>query len=139
MPWRASDLWLAEIDATGALHMSQHIAGGRDESVAHPAWAPDGALWFAADGSGWWNLNRWRDGVVSPIAPAAIEIGRPPWIFGDSPYAFLDADRALCAACARGVWRLGILDAGTGVLTPIETSYSEIAFVDSAVDAVAAP
>ena len=60
------------------------IAGGGEESVVQPEWAPDGSLVFASDRSGWWNLYRWTEdgGVGESLAPMEAEFAAPQWVFG---------------------------------------------------------
>ena len=60
MPWDGCELWLAELDAAGAIANARQLAGGAEESIVQPEWSPDGALIFASDRSGWWNLYRLR-------------------------------------------------------------------------------
>ena len=56
MPWDGTELWLAELEADGALRDARTIAGGAEESIFQPQWSPDGALYFVSDRAGWWNL-----------------------------------------------------------------------------------
>ena len=56
MPWVATELWVGEILADGAIGNARRIAGGPDESIVQPEWSPDGDLVFVSDRSGWWNL-----------------------------------------------------------------------------------
>jgi hypothetical protein len=56
MPWDESELWVAEFDARGGLANRRMLAGGKDESIVQPEWAPDGSIVFVSDRSGWWNL-----------------------------------------------------------------------------------
>ena len=61
--WRSSD-------SAGALGKPRKVAGGPEESIFQPTWAPDDALYFASDRTGWWNLYRWRSGRAANISPA---------------------------------------------------------------------
>ena len=58
MPWDGTELWVAEMDANGAIGPAQRMAGGPRESIFQPVWSPDGALFFVSDRTGWWNLYR---------------------------------------------------------------------------------
>ena len=58
MPWQGTELWLADVDADGALANARLVAGGADESICQPEWSPGGVLHFVSDRSGWWNLYR---------------------------------------------------------------------------------
>jgi hypothetical protein len=44
MPWDGTELWVAEIDAGGALGGATHVAGGPSESIYQPGWSPDGTF-----------------------------------------------------------------------------------------------
>ena len=89
MPWDSTDLWLAEVDDVGQPLAPRMIAGGSEESVVQPEWAPDGTLVFASDRSGWWNLYRFipgadGDGEFRALAPMEAEFSGPQWVFGMS-------------------------------------------------------
>ncbi|RPI31126.1 MAG: S9 family peptidase [Actinomycetota bacterium] len=58
MPWDGTELWVAKLDADGRQTAAVRVAGGEEESVVQPLWAPDGGLLFVSDRSGWWNLYR---------------------------------------------------------------------------------
>ena len=99
MPWDGCELWLADIDAAGALSNERLLAGGPEESVVQPEWAPDGSLIFASDRTGWWNLYRLEephDGAAAPLAPRAAEFAGPQWVFGLSWYG-IDGDGTIVA------------------------------------------
>jgi dipeptidyl aminopeptidase/acylaminoacyl peptidase len=50
-------------------------------------------------------------------------------VFGTSTYAFESADRILCAYHEKERWRLGSVDTRASVLTPIESPFTDIAYV----------
>jgi dipeptidyl aminopeptidase/acylaminoacyl peptidase len=131
MPWDGCELWMADLDADGALGERRRIAGGPEESIFQPAWGPDGALYFASDRTGWWNLYRWRNGRVTNLLRRKAEFGMPQWALGMTTFAVISATRLLCAWTSRGVWRLGELDTKTGKLTPFGLPYSAIAGVQA--------
>jgi len=58
MPWDGTELWAADIDASGALSGSTRVAGGPSESIYQLGWSPDGTLYFVSDRDGWWKLYR---------------------------------------------------------------------------------
>ena len=85
MPWDTTELWVASVASDGTLTGEQMVAGGGEESIVQPEWAPDGTLVFASDRTGWWNLYRLSaegDGVAQPLAPMDIEFAAPQWVFG---------------------------------------------------------
>jgi dipeptidyl aminopeptidase/acylaminoacyl peptidase len=102
MPWDATRMRVAPIEPDGALGASALAAGGPDESVVQPEWAPDGTLHLMSDRSGWWNLYRLVDGPrLEPLAPMEAEFADPSWIFDRSSYGFL-ADGTIIAASRMG-------------------------------------
>ena len=114
MPWDGTDLWVAAIEADGSLGEPVHVAGGTEESIIQPKWAPDGSLLYLSDRSGWWNLCRWREDTSSPVAvaPVEAEIGGPQWVFGLSEYD-IDADGTVYAF-AHGPGGARLLALGSG-------------------------
>lgn len=104
MPWDGTDLWLANVDGSGA----EHVAGGPRESVFQPQWSPDGVLHYVSDRSGWWNLYS-TNGVNGPME---AEFGRPQWVFGMSTYAFLGPGRVAAIYSKDGFDHLALYDGG---------------------------
>ena len=98
MPWDGTHLWVAAIEADGTLGEPVHVAGGTEESVIQPKWAPDGSLVYVSDRNDWWNLYRWREGASgsSEVDPMEAEVGGPQWVFGLSEYD-IDADGTIYA------------------------------------------
>ncbi len=126
MPWDATELWRADIAADGTLADARCVAGGREEAICQPCFAPDGALYFVSDRSGWWNLYRLRAAALESVCPMAAEFALPHWVFGQSNYAFA-SDREIVCACGRdGTWQLGLLDAARGALTALDSPYTEV-------------
>jgi dipeptidyl aminopeptidase/acylaminoacyl peptidase len=118
MPWDETRLQVAELTAGKDLHW-QTVAGGPGESVLEPQWDTDGSLYFLSDRSGWWNLYRWRDGVVEAVTQETAEIGGPLWQLGQSAYTLLGDGRAVLR-CSRGtVDTLCLLDLQTRALAPL--------------------
>lgn len=112
MPWDGCELWVGEVDADGSLRNTRLIAGGQEESIVQPQWAPDGSLVFVSDSSGWWNLYRLTDlagGRPVALAPMAAEFCGPLWVFGLSWYG-IDDDGTIVAICHRAgrdeLWRI---------------------------------
>ncbi|MEJ5197870.1 MAG: S9 family peptidase [Anaerolineae bacterium] len=132
MPWDGCELWVADVQADGALDGARLVAGGPAESIFQPEWSPTGELHFVSDRTGWWNLYRWRDGRVEPLCEMAAEFGLPQWVFGMSTYAFVAPDRIACAYTQNGIWRLALLDTTTKTLTPLDLPYTEIGGVRGA-------
>jgi dipeptidyl aminopeptidase/acylaminoacyl peptidase len=121
MPWDGCELHVVDLAPGGAVGNVLHVAG-RDgvESIWQPEWSPAGDLVFASDRSGWWNLERIRDGARSTLHPAEAEFGYAAWAFGTSSYAFLDDGRIVCGYSTGGFTHFGVLDPGTGELASLD-------------------
>lgn len=135
-PWDGCELWQAIVRDDGTLAEAQCIAGGPEESVFQPEFGPDGALYFVSDRSGWWNLFRWEDGRVECLVPMEAEFGQPQWVFGLSTYGFVSPSEIVCAYCREGQWQLARLEWPTRRFEPIETPYTEIAYLRAAASRV---
>ncbi len=128
MPW---DGTVVEVDGTV-------VAGGPEESVGQPRWAPDGALHWISDRTGWWNV--YRQGPSGPLsgeqgkalAPKDAEFAGPDWVFGQSTYDFLPAGGIV----ATWAGHLGIL--GHEPLDLPYTSFSSVRAYGDKVAAIAA-
>lgn len=125
MPWDGTTLWVAELDGEGRPGDPVRVAGGRDESVVQPEWAPDGRLWFASDRDGFWNLYRWSDGSAEPVCPMSAEVGGPLWQLGARWYDLLDAERAVAVVSQDGLAQLGIIDAAGAGFAPFKLPFVE--------------
>ncbi|HSL96034.1 MAG TPA: hypothetical protein VLA35_08980, partial [Thermoleophilia bacterium] len=76
MPWDGTELWVATLDADGRQTAAVRVAGGEEESVVQPLWAPDGGLLFVSDRSGWCNLYRIEpDDLTGALAGASASHG----------------------------------------------------------------
>jgi dipeptidyl aminopeptidase/acylaminoacyl peptidase len=116
MPWDATELWVADVDDEGTLANTHMVAGGGEESIVQPEWAPDGSLVFASDRTGWWNLYRWAAGAAEPkaLAPMEAEFAGPQWVFGMRWYG-IGPDGTIVAAVRHGGGdELWILPTGGG-------------------------
>ena len=120
MPWDGTELWVADITASGELGGATCVAGGPSESIYQPGWSPDGTLYFVSDRDGWWKLYRW-DGSIShrviTNAPPDAEFGRPQWIFETATWAFADSSRIVVSYTRSGRWHLGIVNVASGVMS----------------------
>lgn len=126
MPWEGCTLWLAELDAAGAPQNPRRIAGGPQESIFQPQYAPDGVLYFISDRSGFWNIYRYADGHTEAVAPAPMDYGFPQWNFGMSAYGFLSAQELLAARCCEGRWQLERIHMASGERAVLHQPYTQI-------------
>ncbi|CAE8592109.1 unnamed protein product, partial [Polarella glacialis] len=122
MPWDATELRLASLDAAGLSLSEEVVCGGgsQEVSVMQPAWSASGELHFVADSSGWWNLyQRSKEGQVRNLCPRDAEFSgaAPGWGLGEQNYALLPDGR--CVGCfadrSRGASRLVILGGSESV------------------------
>jgi dipeptidyl aminopeptidase/acylaminoacyl peptidase len=126
MPWDATRLRVAAFEPDGTLGASVLAAGGPEESIVQPEWAPDGTLHLISDRSGWWNLYRLVDGPrLEPLAPMEAEFADPSWIFDRSTYGFLPDGAIVAVARADGRDRLFRLEPGH-LIGEIETPFTEL-------------
>lgn len=102
MPWDACELWLAELDEAGAIQRPRHIAGGSDESVVQPQFAPDGCLHFISDRDGYWNIYKYATGEIHVVTRDPMDYGFAQWQFGMSTYGFMDDGRLVAARLHQG-------------------------------------
>ncbi|MGH7687275.1 MAG: S9 family peptidase [Candidatus Dormibacteria bacterium] len=124
MPWEGTELWVAWLDCDGVPNDAEHVAGGSGESIFQPSWSANSTLHFVSDRTGFWNLYRWKDAAIAPMAPMQAECGRPMWNFGLATYGFLAHDRIALCASHEGAWRLHVLDTHTGSLTDVDLPYT---------------
>ena len=132
MPWDGCELWVGKFAEDGSVVNRRMIAGGLSESIFQPEWSPDGRLYFVSDASGWWNIYRETPDGIENVCAMKAEFGAPQWVFGMSTYAFVAANKIVCAFVEKGIWRLGGIDTRDGELTRIETSFTEISSVNAA-------
>ncbi|NGX28069.1 MAG: Dipeptidyl aminopeptidase BIII [Candidatus Anoxychlamydiales bacterium] len=142
MPWDAAKLFIADIQKDGTLKNITCIAGSENESIFQPRWAEDGYLYFVSDKSNFWNLYRYRDGVIESIYPMDAEFGEPLWLFGMSTYDFYIDDGKLFIVATynkNGRDNLCLIDPENKTKEDIKTKniefskYSNICVIDSKV------
>ncbi len=133
MPWEGTTLYVSALDDRGlSSGEPQVIAGGPEESIFQPEWAPDSsAVYFVSDRTGWWNLYRrtLNGSEAEPMAPMDAEFGQAQWVFGMSAYAFAGSRRLICSYVSQGLGRLAVLDLDSGKRTAIETPYTDFSSV----------
>ncbi len=126
MPWDATRLRTATVETDGSLGASDLAAGGPDESVVQPEWAPDGILHFVSDRTGWWNLYRLVEGPrLEPLVAMDAEFADPAWIFDRSSYGFLANGSIVAVGRARGRDRLFHIAPGSQV-GEVDSDFTEV-------------
>jgi dipeptidyl aminopeptidase/acylaminoacyl peptidase len=119
MPWDTTQVRVARLDDAGAVIADERVAGGDDESVGAPAWAPDGRLYYVSDRTGWWQL--YREGDDEPLSPTGTEM--PPMT---GRYLFRSEREALCVLTGAGMSRLARIDLATRAVTDVATRFTEL-------------
>jgi dipeptidyl aminopeptidase/acylaminoacyl peptidase len=118
MSWDASRIVVARLDGTDRVV----VAGGDDESVGQPRFAPDGsALAYVSDRSGWWNI--WTasfDGTpAAPVLSEDHEQAEPAWGPGQRSFAWSpDASALALNRNEDGFGRLVIAPRDGGAAVP---------------------
>ena len=126
MPWDGTELLRIAWGPDGMAGDPRRVAGGPEEAIFQPGFAPDGSLLYVTDRSGWWNLERLGPEGPQPLCPRPAEFGRPLWVFGLSSWAVEAADRLLCIFGEGGEDHLARLDLRTGSLVEIPTPFTEL-------------
>jgi dienelactone hydrolase len=120
MPWDRASVVVAPLQDP-----TRRIVVESAEQVAalYPSWAPDGALIYLSDASGFWNFRRWVDGMVGALHQDPHDFCGPLWVLTPVPYSIIDAHRIGCSWTEDGFARLGILDfsGAAAVLTTLDT------------------
>ena len=124
MPWDGCELHVADLASDGTVTNVEEVAGRIGvESIWQPDWSPSGDVVFASDRSGWWNLERVRDGERAVLHAAAAEFGYPAWVFGTSSYAFLPDGRIVCGYDRDARTSFGVLDPESGALEDLDVPH----------------
>lgn len=134
LPWDATELWLADIGAGGALVNKRRAAGDGEESIVQPAWSPDGRLHFVSDrGAGWWNIYRLDKTAkhATALTREQAEFAPPRWSFGIASYGFLAAGGMICAFTRDGLWQAARLKPSGGAPEPLSLPYTQIEHVQT--------
>jgi dipeptidyl aminopeptidase/acylaminoacyl peptidase len=124
MPWDGCELFVAELSGDGTLGDVSHVAGrDGEESIWQPEWSPSEDLVLSSDRSGWWNLERIRDGERTALHPAEAEFGGPAWVFGGRSFSFLGDGRIACAYERDGRTFFAVLDPERSTLDDLDLPY----------------
>jgi dipeptidyl aminopeptidase/acylaminoacyl peptidase len=106
MPWDQSAIVTAPLaDPTTRLE----IEASAGVSALYPAWAPDGALIYLSDASGYWNFRRWDGESTRTLLALPYDFCGPLWVLTPVPYAIIDATTIGCTWFDDGFSKLGLL------------------------------
>ncbi len=127
MPWDGSELRVAELafpeGSLPAIARSDVVAGGPDEAIFQPAFAPDGAaLYYVSDASGWGRLYRhdFATGGSRVLTADEGEYGASAWGQGMATFAVLPSGRIVAIRQREGFARLVLIDGGNA---PVEVAF----------------
>jgi dipeptidyl aminopeptidase/acylaminoacyl peptidase len=113
MPWDATELWVADLDAGGGpLGGASRVGAAQlaGFSVDQPLWTGDDTLVFVADVGGWWQPWRWEAGVPpQPINALEAEFQGPAWGLGQHTVVTIGPDLLACVWRSEGVDHVGTL------------------------------
>ncbi|MFV9671874.1 MAG: S9 family peptidase [Acidimicrobiia bacterium] len=124
MPWDGTRLVVADLEN---LTDRTVVTGGPDESIVQPEWTWDGALVFASDRTGWWNLYRFDGESTDAVLTMEAEFAGPAWLLGFTWYGLLSGGRIVAAFWENGEHHLGVI--GTdGQLERIDLDYSSYGY-----------
>lgn len=107
MPWDQASVVVAPLADPASRTV---IESAERVSALYPAWAPDGALIYLSDASGFWNFRRWFAGATHQLCPAPNDFCGPLWVLTPVPYTIIDAGRIGCTWSEDGFTKLGVLD-----------------------------
>jgi dipeptidyl aminopeptidase/acylaminoacyl peptidase len=128
MPWDGCELHVADLTPNADVSGVEHVAGADgSESIWQPEWSPDGDLLFASDRSGWWNLERLRNGERTALHPMEAEFAYPAWVFGGSSFGFLHDGRIVCAYDSDGFTHFALLDPDAQTLDELKLELDALA------------
>lgn len=126
LPWDATRLHVVAFGAGGPTGTVRTVAGAPNESIAQPRFAPGGALRFASDRDGWWNVYEVGDGSPRALCPLQAEFAGPAWVLGLSTLAHDAAGGLWAAVRAGGRDRLGRVDPERRRFEPLAIPYDAI-------------
>ena len=103
MPWDGCELWLADLDAAGALPTRGRSPAARRSRSSSLEWSPDGILVFAPTapaGGTCTDCGRRSTASAQALAPMDAEFAGPQWVFGLTWYG-IDVDGTVISIAHR--------------------------------------
>ncbi|MEH6836672.1 MULTISPECIES: prolyl oligopeptidase family serine peptidase [Falsihalocynthiibacter] len=150
MPWEGTQLWVTQIDPSGAPRDPRMIAGApaehidqlsnpvladlmrfSDEAIVNPVWSLDGHLYVISDrvkidGDYWANICKVEGDTLKPVTRETGEYAAPAWRLGGTSFGFASPDRIIACVTRNGTWSLVSVDVASGAVNAIETEFSSI-------------
>ncbi len=125
MPWDNTNLYLVEINDSGELGTPIHIAGGDNEAVCQPVWAPDDKLCFVSDRNNWWNLYRYMNNEINCVIALDAEFAVPQWSFRGCNYDFIDKELILAIYRQQGLAYIGLINVSNKTIETLSLPYTD--------------
>jgi dipeptidyl aminopeptidase/acylaminoacyl peptidase len=116
MPWDGTELFLAELDLTGALPRiakQEQLAGDRQTAIFQPEFNPNGkSIAYVSDesGNGELYLRSLETGALRRLTDDGSERGRPAWTQGLRTFGFAGEDRIASVGAKAGFDRLDLVE-----------------------------
>lgn len=140
MPWDKSTLFIADIiegEAELTIVNKQSIVGSDSASVCQLAFYQRDLV-FAMDSDevvefcdDFWNLHRFRDGVITRLTCDEKEYGAPHWVFGNTNHAAIDEGKLVAKrVCAEGD-ELVVIDRECGEQHAVDTGFNALHYLHS--------
>lgn len=150
MPWEGTELWVADIDPSGAIRTPRKLGGQpatkidhslnpvlqtlmrfSDEAITHPVWSPDERLFAVSDrveieGDRWPNICRAETDVLKPVTRELAEFAAPLWRLGAASYGFASEKEIVACVTRDGTWSLERVNVDTGETADINTPFTSI-------------
>ena len=130
MPWDNTQLWVADIDAKGAINNPRQIKTQQQGAITQPLYSPSGKLYFIADFNNWWNIYRLNEYQQTEIVlEQQAEFADADWRVGKYSYAFEGEHRLVASYNHEGRAHLVRIDTLNGTTESIAVDFAEIAYV----------
>ncbi len=119
MPWDSTELWIADIDASGVTSNARKFAGGDQISIYNPQWSKDNELFYVSDISGWWHLYK-NEQLLHEVD--SIEFGFPQWQFACNSFQLI-GDQAYAIGTKDGKQNLYQINLTDGSIQQVEDDF----------------
>lgn len=129
MSWDAAALFVADLEADGAVRSPVRVAGGLDGSVSELVWRRDGALVFTLEADDRWQPHVWDGVAVRRAAEVAGECGAPTWNVGTRTIGLRASGSLVCVANLSGVSSLFEVDLDGGHVRLVSTAIAHVGAV----------
>ncbi|KAF7588705.1 hypothetical protein BBP40_005305 [Aspergillus hancockii] len=133
MPWTGTVLHIADW-TDGHLENARKIAGrAQEESIAQPKWGLDGALYFASDRTGFWQLYSFNlnDSEPRPLSLKGLknaELATAEWELGSSTYISLDTTTIVAAAITHATSKFYLINTSTSSVRELDVPYLDVGY-----------